>query len=84
VTAAGLGRGPGRGRLARVRRAAGVRRWLPPRPLKPFDVDAGPIAAWFTQPGGGWQDQLVASLVPRPPTVNVLWLVDHGYLQRLA
>ncbi len=53
--------------------------------LKPFEVDAGPIAGWFAQPGDGWQYQLLGSLVPgAPASLNVLWLVDNGYLQRLA
>lgn len=52
--------------------------------LKPFTVDAGPIAAWFEQPGGGLQYQLDATLLPgAPTTLNVLWLVDNGYLKRL-
>jgi hypothetical protein len=55
------------------------------RVLKPFTVDAGPIAAWFAQPGGGLQYQLDGSLVPGAPSrLNVLWLVDNGYLQRLV
>ena len=54
------------------------------RVLKPFAVDAGPIAPWFGQPGLGLQYQLDASLVPGGPTVlNVMWLVANGYLQRL-
>lgn len=53
--------------------------------LKPFVVDSGPIAAWFAQPGGGIQYQLDASLVPgAPATINVMWLIDNGYLQRLT
>ncbi|MFC1430708.1 TNT domain-containing protein [Streptacidiphilus sp. N1-3] len=54
------------------------------RVLKPFTVDAGPIAPWFGQPGLGWQYQLDAALVPGAPTpLNVLWLVNNGYLGRL-
>ncbi|NUU22661.1 MAG: TNT domain-containing protein [Streptomycetaceae bacterium] len=54
------------------------------RVLKPFSVHAGPIAAWFAQPGGGLQYQLDATLVPGSPArLNVLWLVENGYLQRL-
>jgi len=50
--------------------------------LKPFTVDAGPIAAWFAQPGGGLQYQLDAGLVSGAPTqLNVLWLLDNGYLK---
>jgi hypothetical protein len=55
------------------------------RVLKPFAVDAGPIAAWFAQPGGGLQYQLDASLVPGSPSrLNVMWLVSNGYLERLG
>jgi hypothetical protein len=51
--------------------------------IKPFVVEAGPIAAWFAQPGGGLQFQLDAGLVPGAPgAINVLWLVDNGYLER--
>ena len=50
---------------------------------KAFAVEAGPIAAWFAQPGGGLQFQLDAGLVPGAPSaINVLWLVDNGYLKR--
>lgn len=52
--------------------------------LKSFRLRLGPIAPWFEQPGKGLQDNLDASLVPGAPTpLSVLWLVDHGYLQRL-
>ncbi|NUR61497.1 MAG: TNT domain-containing protein [Catenulispora sp.] len=54
------------------------------RVLKPFQVDAGPIAAWFAQPGGGLQYQLDATLVPGAPAqINVMWLVNNGYLARI-
>lgn len=49
--------------------------------VKAFRVDAGPIAAWFGQPGGGVQDQLDASLQPDATTVGRL--VADGYLRRL-
>ncbi|MFJ9519798.1 TNT domain-containing protein [Kitasatospora sp. NPDC101801] len=50
---------------------------------KPFTVDAGPIAPWFGQPGYGWQFQLDARHVPGAPArLNVLWLIDNGYLAR--
>ncbi|MER5640209.1 TNT domain-containing protein [Kitasatospora sp. NPDC002227] len=53
--------------------------------LKPFTVDAGPIAPWFGQPGYGWQYQLDATLLPGgPDRLNVLWLVDNGYLARIS
>jgi hypothetical protein len=49
-----------------------------------FTVDAGPIAPWFAQPGGGEQFQLVAGLVPGAPApLNVMWLVNNGFLARL-
>ena len=55
------------------------------RVLKPFQVDAGPIAAWFAQPGGGLQYQLDATLVPGAPAqINVMWLVGNGYLARIS
>ena len=50
--------------------------------LKPFTVDAGPIAAWFAQPGGGLQYQLDGGLISGAPTqLNVLWLLNNGYLK---
>nr|WP_134006437.1 TNT domain-containing protein [Streptomyces sp. 846.5] len=53
--------------------------------LKPFAVDAGPIAPWFNQPGLGWQYQLDTSLLPDGPAqLNVLWLVNNDYLHRLV
>jgi hypothetical protein len=52
--------------------------------LRSFSVDAGPIAPWFAQTGGGLQYQLDATLVPgSPPALTVLWLVSNGYLERL-
>jgi hypothetical protein len=54
------------------------------RVLRPFAVEAGPIAPWFGQPGGGRQLQLVAGLVPGAPSpLTVAWLVSNGYLTRL-
>lgn len=51
------------------------------RVTRAFDVDAGPIAPAFQQPGGGQQYLLVAAYVPQaPPTINVQWLLDNGYL----
>jgi hypothetical protein len=53
--------------------------------LRPFDVLAGPIAPWFFQTGGGLQFQLSGSLVPgAPERLNVLWLLDNGYLGRVV
>lgn len=55
------------------------------RVLKPLPVRAGPIAAWFEQPGGGIQYQLDATLIPgAPASINVMWLLDQGYLERVS
>ncbi|MFJ8622548.1 TNT domain-containing protein [Kitasatospora sp. NPDC093550] len=52
--------------------------------VKAFTVHAGPIAPWFNQPGWGLQYQLDAALVPGGPArLNVLWLVENGYLARI-
>ncbi|MCC8246906.1 TNT domain-containing protein [Saccharothrix luteola] len=49
-----------------------------------FDVDAGPIAPWFAQSGGGRQYQLRGAYVPdAPERLNVAWLLEHDYLVRL-
>jgi Tuberculosis necrotizing toxin len=54
------------------------------RVIQAFTVDAGPIAPWFAQSGGGRQFQLDASLVPGAPTpLNVMWLVNNGFLARI-
>jgi len=51
--------------------------------IKPFAVDEGPIAPAFGQPGYGLQIQLNTSLIPGATApVNVLWLVNNGYLAR--
>ncbi|MFI7678295.1 TNT domain-containing protein [Actinophytocola sp. NPDC049390] len=53
--------------------------------LRPFDVQAGPIAPWFFQTGGGLQYQLSGALVPgAPDRLSVRWLVDNGYLGRVS
>jgi hypothetical protein len=53
--------------------------------LRPFDVWAGPIAPWFFQTGGGLQFQLSGAFVPgAPDRLNVLWLLDNGYLGRVV
>jgi hypothetical protein len=53
--------------------------------LRPFDVTTGPIAPWFNQFGGGLQYQLTGVLVPGAPSrLNVLWLVENGYLGRVV
>ncbi|MFJ9457005.1 TNT domain-containing protein [Kitasatospora sp. NPDC101447] len=52
--------------------------------VKAFTVHAGPIAPWFDQPGWGLQYQLDAALLPAGPArLNVLWLVENGYLARI-
>jgi hypothetical protein len=49
-----------------------------------FNVDAGPIAPWFHQTGRGIQYQLRGALVPgAPERLNVMWLLDNDYLQRV-
>lgn len=53
--------------------------------LRELDVDGGPIAPAFGQPGHGVQYRLVSALVPGAPVqLNILWLVDHGFLRRCA
>jgi hypothetical protein len=55
------------------------------RVLKPLPVRAGFIAAWFAQPGGGTQYQLDSTLIPgAPASINVMWLLDQGYLERVS
>ncbi|MFG1796754.1 TNT domain-containing protein [Nocardia sp. NPDC049149] len=49
--------------------------------LKPFMVDAGPIAPWFEQPGGGTQFMLQATYLPDAGSaLSVTWLLQNGYL----
>ncbi|MEV6709539.1 TNT domain-containing protein [Micromonospora wenchangensis] len=46
--------------------------------LTPFDVDSGPIAPWFAQPGMGTQFQLNPAYVPEAGNLlTVQWLLDH-------
>ncbi|HEY3504030.1 MAG TPA: TNT domain-containing protein [Actinocatenispora sp.] len=48
---------------------------------KTFDVDAGPIAPWFGQPGRGRQFKLDPGYLPAAGTaLSVTWLLAHGYL----
>ena len=55
------------------------------RVLRPFAVQAGPIAPWFFQSGGGLQYQLSGALVPgAPDRLSVMWLVGNGYLGRVV
>ncbi|SCE71211.1 Protein of unknown function [Micromonospora purpureochromogenes] len=49
--------------------------------LKPFDVDSGPTAPWFAQPGLGTQFQLNPAYLPQAgANLTVQWLVDHQFL----
>ncbi|WP_064744212.1 TNT domain-containing protein [Actinomadura oligospora] len=58
--------------------------WRAYRVLRAFEVQSGPIAPAFAQPGHGVQYMLDGALVPGAPSrLNVLWLVDNGYLARL-
>ena len=57
--------------------------YLAYRVLRQFDVDGGPIAPGFGQPGRGVQYMLVGTLVPgAPERLSVRWLIDNGYLAR--
>ncbi|UUN31596.1 TNT domain-containing protein [Streptomyces sp. FIT100] len=53
--------------------------------IRPFVAWQGSIAPWFEQPGGGHQIMLdPAFLDPgEGRRLNVMWLLDHGYLVRL-
>lgn len=49
--------------------------------VKPFQVDSGPIAPWFAQPGYGTQFKLNPAYLPEAGTaLNVTWLLTHGFL----
>ncbi|NYF56255.1 TNT domain-containing protein [Micromonospora purpureochromogenes] len=49
--------------------------------LKPFDVDSGPTAPWFAQPGLGTQFQLNPAYLPQAgANLTVQWLVNHQFL----
>jgi hypothetical protein len=49
-----------------------------------FDVDGGPAAPWFEQPGGGLQYTINPAYLPAGATPPFIpWLVDHGYLKRV-
>ncbi|MCO5996383.1 TNT domain-containing protein [Actinoallomurus rhizosphaericola] len=55
------------------------------RVLKSFDVDGGPAAPWFEQPGGGLQYAINPAYLPAGATAPFIpWLVDNGYLQRVV
>ena len=52
--------------------------------VREFKVLAGPIAPAFGQRGYGLQYLLVSSLIPgAPPTINIMWLLENGYIQRV-
>lgn len=51
---------------------------------KAFTVDAGPIRAWFAQPGGGLQYKLNSQYIAgAPDNVKIPYLLENGYLQKL-
>lgn len=53
------------------------------RVRKGFRAWTGPAVPWFGQPGLGVQYELIGALVPDAPTkIDVLWLVNNGYLSR--
>ena len=53
------------------------------RVVTAFDVDGGPAAAWFEQPGGGLQYKLNAAYLTNPQFPLIPWLVRAGYLERI-
>ncbi|GHI83475.1 hypothetical protein Sxan_08390 [Streptomyces xanthophaeus] len=54
--------------------------------VKPLTVWQGSIAPWFEQPGGGQQIKLDPAFVNpgAGQRLNVKWLLDNGYLVRVA
>jgi hypothetical protein len=51
---------------------------------RPFNVESGPIAPAFNQPGGGTQHVVDGSHIPgAPANADVEWLVNNGFLRRL-
>jgi hypothetical protein len=55
------------------------------RVVRAFEVEAGPTAPYFDQPGWGTQFLLDGSLVSGAPTrLTVAWLVDSGFLVPLT
>lgn len=55
------------------------------RVVKAFEVEDGPIAPAFDQPGLGVQFMLDPSLIAGAPTsINVAWMVQKGYLQPVS
>ncbi|MEV3870773.1 TNT domain-containing protein [Streptomyces sp. NPDC049906] len=56
------------------------------RVTKPFWVWQGRIAPWFEQPGGGRQIKLDPVFLDpgQGQRLNVKWLLDHGFLARVA
>ncbi|QUH03497.1 TNT domain-containing protein [Saccharopolyspora erythraea] len=53
--------------------------------LQPFDVDAGPAAAWFGQPGGGLQYWLNPDYKPTGDLApyNVDYLLANGFVREV-
>jgi hypothetical protein len=52
--------------------------------VKAFTVDAGRIAPWFAQPGGGLRYMLDPNLITNAPNpLTIRWLLDSGYLQEV-
>ena len=54
--------------------------------VRPFDVDAGRIAAWFSQPGGGVQFYLNPEYKPTDDLqpYNVDYLLQQGFVKEIA
>lgn len=55
------------------------------RVIQPFDVDAGPSAEWFSQPGGGLQYFLNPAYKPTDDAApyNVDYLLERGILEEV-
>lgn len=53
------------------------------RVVKAFDVDGGPTAPAFQQPGGGLQYTLNAAYLTNPQFPLIPFLVNNGFLQRV-
>ncbi|MQA81751.1 MAG: DUF4237 domain-containing protein [Streptosporangiales bacterium] len=51
--------------------------------VRPFKVDAGEVAPWFEQTGGGVQYMLDGKHFGGATDVNVTWLLDNGYLREV-
>ncbi|MFE0173242.1 TNT domain-containing protein [Streptomyces sp. NPDC059002] len=51
-----------------------LRLWSPEDAVKYGFIQAGEVAPWFEQPGGGTQFML-------PDGISVQWLIDQGYIR---